>query len=113
MFKYLSFLLLTVSSAAAWSSVATSSFGGAVIVGAQNGAIMEMKKGKANVPPQMRGQYKKQQQMAQMRQQMVEASQPGSDGLPVFNLFVRTGRQNVSNCMKIMRTTTPSSTLIP
>jgi hypothetical protein len=26
----------------------------------------------------------------------MEASQPGADGLPVFNLFVRTKRQNVS-----------------
>jgi hypothetical protein len=48
-----------------------------------------MKKGKANVPPQMRGQYKKQQEMVQMRDQMVAASQVGPDGLPVFNLFVK------------------------
>ena len=58
---------------------------------------MEMKKGKANVPPMMRGQYKRQQQMAQMREQMVEAQTAGSDGLPVFNLFVRTKKQNVSS----------------
>ena len=75
----------------------TSAFGGRVLVtGTTNGASMEMKKGKANVPPQMRGQYKKQQEMAQMRQQMIAASQPGADGLPVFNLFVRTKKANVS-----------------
>ena len=57
---------------------------------------MEMKKGKSNVPPQMRGQYKKAKELAQMREQMIAASKPGSDGLPVFNLFVRTKRANVS-----------------
>jgi hypothetical protein len=61
----------------------------------QNGARMEMKKGKPNVPPQMRGQYKKQQELARMQRQMTEASRPGADGLPVFNLFVQTKRQNV------------------
>eukprot|EP00429_Kryptoperidinium_foliaceum_P068812 CAMPEP_0176075010 /NCGR_PEP_ID=MMETSP0120_2-20121206/37489_1 /TAXON_ID=160619 /ORGANISM="Kryptoperidinium foliaceum, Strain CCMP 1326" /LENGTH=182 /DNA_ID=CAMNT_0017408711 /DNA_START=128 /DNA_END=673 /DNA_ORIENTATION=+ len=73
----------------------SSSFGGRVVSGIQNGATLEMKKGKANVPPQMRGQYKRQQEMAQMQQQMIEASKPGADGLPVFNLFVRTKKQNI------------------
>ena len=74
------------------------SFGGSrMMVGVQNGSKLDMKKGKANVPPQMRGQYKKQQEMAEMRRQVMEASQPGADGLPVFNLFVRTKRQNVSH----------------
>ena len=73
-----------------------SSFGGSVLItSASNGATLEMKKGKANVPPQMRGQYKKQQEMAQMREQMMAASKPGDDGLPVFNLFVRTKVANV------------------
>ena len=44
----------------------------------------------------MRGQYKKQQEMAAMREQMLAASKPGEDGLPVFNLFVRTKKANVS-----------------
>jgi hypothetical protein len=66
------------------------------ISGIQNGALMEMKKGKANVPPQMRGQYKRQQEQAAQRQQMDEQSKPGADGLPVFNLYVRTKLQNVS-----------------
>jgi hypothetical protein len=66
----------------------------------QNGALMEMKKGKPNVPPQMRGQYKKQQEMARMQREILEASRPGADGLPVFNLFVRTKRQNVRNRLK-------------
>eukprot|EP00546_Thalassionema_frauenfeldii_P005951 CAMPEP_0178914978 /NCGR_PEP_ID=MMETSP0786-20121207/11749_1 /TAXON_ID=186022 /ORGANISM="Thalassionema frauenfeldii, Strain CCMP 1798" /LENGTH=159 /DNA_ID=CAMNT_0020587993 /DNA_START=242 /DNA_END=721 /DNA_ORIENTATION=+ len=56
---------------------------------------MSMKKGKANVPPQMRGQYRKQQEMQQMKEQMVEAQKPGPDGLPVFNLFVRSGKANM------------------
>eukprot|EP00567_Pseudictyota_dubia_P007850 CAMPEP_0197453390 /NCGR_PEP_ID=MMETSP1175-20131217/34795_1 /TAXON_ID=1003142 /ORGANISM="Triceratium dubium, Strain CCMP147" /LENGTH=212 /DNA_ID=CAMNT_0042986667 /DNA_START=105 /DNA_END=743 /DNA_ORIENTATION=+ len=54
-----------------------------------------MKKGKANVPPQMRGQYKKAQEMQNMRQQMMEAQNPGADGLPVFNLYVRTKVANM------------------
>lgn len=80
----------------AWSATATSSFGGRMLSSTiQNGARMEMKKGKANVPPQMRGQYKKQQEMAKMQRQVMEASRPGADGLPVFNLYVRTKKQNV------------------
>ncbi len=55
-----------------------------------------MKKGKSNVPIQMRGQYKKAQELSQMRKEMIAASQAGDDGLPVFNLFVRTKRGNVS-----------------
>jgi hypothetical protein len=95
MVRFLSILCLTVSSVAAFST--SSSFGGSVVSGSvQNGAMMEMKKGKANVPPQMRGQFKKQQETAAQQRQMVEAQRPGSDGMPVFNLFVRTKRQNVS-----------------
>lgn len=56
---------------------------------------MEMKKGKANVPPQMRGQYNKQREMNAMQQQMQAASKVGEDGFPVFNLFVRTTTQKV------------------
>ena len=80
----------------------TSSFGGSVLltgsspVTNRNAATIEMKKGKDNVPPAMRAQYKKQKELQGMRQQMVESQQPGSDGLPVFNLFVRTPRANVS-----------------
>jgi hypothetical protein len=48
-----------------------------------------MKKGKPNVPPMMREQYKKQQEMQAMREQMVAAQRPGPDGLPIFNLYVR------------------------
>ena len=74
-----------------------SAFGGKVMVsGATNIASMEMKKGKANVPPQMRQQLAKQREMAAMRQEMLDATKPGPDGLPVFNLFVRTPRANVS-----------------
>jgi hypothetical protein len=61
----------------------------------QNGNLMEMKKGKM-IPQQMRTQYKRQQEMSEMKKEMDEQSQPGIDGLPVFNLFVRTKRQNVS-----------------
>jgi hypothetical protein len=65
----------------------------------QNGSTMHMKqKGKAsnNVPIQMRGQYKKQQEMAQMRDQMAAASTVGPDGLPVFQLFVRAKKNQTS-----------------
>jgi hypothetical protein len=55
-----------------------------------------MKKGKENVPPAMRSQYRRQKEMSKMREQMIEAQKPGPDGLPVFNLFVRTKRANVS-----------------
>lgn len=61
-------------------------------------AQMEMKKGKANVPPAMRGQYQRQQEMQSMREDMEAASKPGKDGLPVFNLFVRTPRANMVRC---------------
>lgn len=59
------------------------------------GNSLTMKKGKPNVPPQMRGNYAKQKEMQAMRDQMIAASKPGSDGLPVFNLFVRTKKANV------------------
>lgn len=105
--------LSALSPADAWSAVAYSSFGGAVLsassssrgtnpasssaaVLVQNGATMVMKKGKPNVPVQMRGQYRRQQEMASMQREMIAATQATDDGLPVFNLFVRTKRQNVS-----------------
>ena len=59
-------------------------------------STIEMKKGKENVPPAMRSQYRRQKEMAKMRHQMIEAQRPGPDGLPVFNLFVRTKKANVS-----------------
>lgn len=58
-------------------------------------AEITMKKGKDNVPPSMRTQYTRQKEMVAMRDQMLAASKPGSDGFPVFNLFVRTKRANV------------------
>jgi len=77
-----------------------SAFGGTVLMtgescAARSTSMLVMKKGKANVPPQLRGQYKKQKEMAEMRGQMMEASQAGADGLPVFNLFVRTDKANM------------------
>jgi hypothetical protein len=60
-----------------------------------SGAWLSMKKGKANVPPQMRGQYEKQKEMMAQREQMIAMTKPGPDGFPVFNLFVRTKRANV------------------
>ncbi|GMH62321.1 hypothetical protein TrRE_jg5368, partial [Triparma retinervis] len=48
-----------------------------------------MKKGKANVPPMMRSQYKQQQNMNSMREQMIEAQSVGPDGIPIFNMFVK------------------------
>ena len=58
-------------------------------------AILTMKKGKANVPPQMRSQYARAQEMEGYRKQMVDSQSYGKDGLPVFNLYVRTGLKNV------------------
>lgn len=59
-------------------------------------ANLTMKKGKANVSPQMRQQYKRAQEMENYRKQMMDSQNAGSDGLPVFNLFVRTSLKNVS-----------------
>merc|ERR1719223_194831 len=56
---------------------------------------MCMKKGKPNVPPQMRGQYARQQEMASMREEYLASRKVGADGLPIFNLFVRTSRKNM------------------
>ena len=73
-----------------------SGFGGSVLIsGVTNGSIMAMKKGKDNVPPQMRAQYKRQREMQAQREQMISATQPGEDNMPVFNLFARTKRANL------------------
>jgi len=100
-------LLMMASAAAAWTtSSAVSSFGGSVLLldrptsasttTPHSSSTISMKKGKPNVPPQMRGMYNKQQEMTAMREQMISSSKPGADGLPVFNLFVRTKKANVS-----------------
>ncbi|KAL7581777.1 hypothetical protein ACA910_022310 [Epithemia clementina (nom. ined.)] len=87
-----------------WSTGSiVSSFGGSVLItGTPNKplapsslATLEMKKGKPNVPPQMRGQYARQKELVAMREQMLAASKPGDDGLPVFNLFVRSKKSKV------------------
>jgi hypothetical protein len=100
----LTFFTLVAGSHAWTTGSMVSSFGGTVLLtqrpmaspSAIAGSSITMKKGKANVPPQMRGQYAKMKQMAALREQLVAASTPGSDGLPVFNLFVRTQKKNVS-----------------
>jgi len=56
---------------------------------------LEMKKGKANVSPQMRQQYKRAQEMESYRQSMMDSQMAGPDGFPVFNLFVRTELKNM------------------
>lgn len=100
------FLLMAVPGTAWMTGSSVSSFGGSVLITGHNSVALRptnncrsmditMKKGKANVPPQMRSQYAKQQEMMAMREQMIAATKPGSDGLPVFNLFVRTKRANV------------------
>lgn len=92
---------IALCSVDAWTTTSSaSSFGGKSLVSkqavvVQNGSSMEMKKGKANVPPMMRGQYQRQREMNEMQQQMKAASQPGADGFPVFNLFVRTTTQKI------------------
>ena len=95
-------LLASTASAFSVSGSIGSAFGGSVLVTGtgtkvnHGGATIEMRKGKDNVPPAMRTQYKKQKEMQGMREQMMAAQRPGPDGLPVFNLFVRTPRANVS-----------------
>ena len=59
-------------------------------------ATLEMKKGKPNVPSNMRSQYARAQEMESYRQQMMDSQRMGADGLPVFNLYVRTSLKNVS-----------------
>lgn len=44
----------------------------------------------------MRSQYARAKEMEGYRQQMMESQMVGKDGLPVFNLYVRTGLKNVS-----------------
>ncbi|GMI44081.1 hypothetical protein TrCOL_g9302 [Triparma columacea] len=50
---------------------------------------LSMKKGKPNVPPMMRSQYKQQQSMNTMREQMMDAQNVGPDGIPIFNMYVK------------------------
>jgi hypothetical protein len=101
MFKLLSTLALVLATTThAWVGTSTSAFGGSVLTntgGIQNAHSMEMKKSKPNLPPQMRGQYKQQKEMALMRKEMDAATKVGNDGLPVFNLYVRTKTANVSS----------------
>jgi hypothetical protein len=94
MFRLL-FIISSLALANAFSSSYSSFAGSVVSTSVHSGSVWEMKKGKANVPPQMRSQYKRQQEMEAMRQEMIAATKPGSDGLPVFNLFVRTPRANM------------------
>lgn len=95
---------LVVVTASAWSTIVgstVSGFGGRILTttAPQCQAMWTMKKGKA-VPPQMRSQYARQREMVAQREQMMAASKPGADGLPVFNLFVRTPRANVGDIKK-------------
>lgn len=90
------------SSAFSAGSSMSSSFGGSVLITgkdsvASRGPTIEMRKGKDNVPPAMRTQYKRQKEMSNMREQMMDAQKPGADGFPVFNLYVRSQRANVSS----------------
>ncbi|KAL3760710.1 hypothetical protein ACHAWU_000030 [Discostella pseudostelligera] len=62
---------------------------------ASTSSIIEMKKGKANIPSHMRSQYARAQEMEGMRKQMMESTTVGSDGMPIFNLFVRTSLKNM------------------
>jgi len=40
----------------------------------------------------------RQKEMSEMRDQMIASQTPGKDGFPIFNLFVRTKKANVSLC---------------
>ena len=105
--RLFSFLSLIAAGSAWTMSSSVSSFGGSVLLLERPTSTMsnlQMKKGKANVPPQMRSQYARQKEMAAQREQMIAMSKPGEDGLPVFNLFVRTKKANVStSCSKQQR----------
>ena len=96
MLQTIALLALLVSQVTAWTTGSSvSAFGGSVLVWADRPSstaptALTMKKGKSNLPPHMRGQYDKQQEMAAMREQMAASQKPGPDGFPVFNLFVRT-----------------------
>mmetsp|Transcript_49589 Transcript_49589/g.57904 ORF Transcript_49589/g.57904 Transcript_49589/m.57904 type:complete len:224 (+) Transcript_49589:55-726(+) len=50
-------------------------------------SYLEMK-GKG-VPQDMKGQQRQMQDMQEMKEQMANSQTPGPDGLPVFNMFVR------------------------
>jgi len=93
---------LLIGSSHAWSSgpmigSSVSGFGGRILMTSPapapacpvSGSTLEMKKGN-KMPQQMRGQYEKSKKMNEMRQAMEMNSKQGADGLPVFNLFVRT-----------------------
>ena len=106
-------LIMMVIPSTAWmTGSSVSSFGGSVLITGHHSVEVRpttvrstditMKKGKANVPPQMRSQYAKQQEMMAMREQMIAATKPGSDGFPVFNLFVRTKRANVCHYTQLL-----------
>merc|ERR1719253_362384 len=51
-------------------------------------------KGKAQ-SPQMRAQYKRAQDMNAYKKEMEANQKAGADGLPVFNLYVRTSMKNM------------------
>mmetsp|Transcript_15413 Transcript_15413/g.38991 ORF Transcript_15413/g.38991 Transcript_15413/m.38991 type:complete len:207 (-) Transcript_15413:17-637(-) len=97
--RFLVLLGLFATTSAWTTSSAVSSFGGSVLVTGRGLTTatpsLTMKKGKDNLPPQMRSQYKKQKEMMAMREEMIAAQKPGQDGLPVFNLFVRTKKANM------------------
>jgi len=99
-FLRLSFLLLSITLAHGYVSTSFSTFTGAGASGllynprnscprySSTRGTLEMKKGKDGVPIQMRGNYVKQKQMMEARDAMMAAQNP-KDGVPVFNLFVR------------------------
>lgn len=94
----LSILLLYTSTSQSYVLTSFSSFTGAGLLALSRSpssssrtcsrVTLEMKKGKSNVPVQMRGNYEKQKQILQAREAMMAAQDP-KDGKPVFNLFVR------------------------
>eukprot|EP00549_Striatella_unipunctata_P012892 CAMPEP_0118716848 /NCGR_PEP_ID=MMETSP0800-20121206/27758_1 /TAXON_ID=210618 ORGANISM="Striatella unipunctata, Strain CCMP2910" /NCGR_SAMPLE_ID=MMETSP0800 /ASSEMBLY_ACC=CAM_ASM_000638 /LENGTH=210 /DNA_ID=CAMNT_0006623373 /DNA_START=91 /DNA_END=723 /DNA_ORIENTATION=+ len=56
---------------------------------------MDMKKGKANVPPHMRNQYKKTEKMNEMRSDYMAASENKGKGFPTFSLYVKDGDDGI------------------
>ncbi|GKY90415.1 hypothetical protein MPSEU_000015300 [Mayamaea pseudoterrestris] len=86
-------LALYASTINAWTSTSSmiSAFNGRLVLertSAASNTVLCMKKNRS-VPPHMRSQYARMQEMQTQRDQMMANSKPGADGLPVFNLYVR------------------------
>ena len=60
-------------------------------------AAIEGKRGKSTAPPRIRHDYSHEHNIREGRNEGVDPPSPRDDGLPVFNLFVRAHRRQVSS----------------